>query len=173
MKTTEQIIRSTLYRSEVRPTIETTHKNLGEVIAWADQNPHVWDIVTNTRSKAFGLGSCEYIGWAQRSMQPNGILERARHFMELVENPGRWGHGHSIFLWRAKFTFEHYRDKRFTGGFFQQHDADYPRSCLFLDFTPETLEQTIDRFCRWMDPYFRTVHVTVDGRTVRRFRTED
>jgi hypothetical protein len=173
MNTTEQVTHSTIYRSDVRPTVETSQESLGKVIAWADQHPHVWDIVTHTRSRAFGLGSCEYIGWAQRSMRPNGVLERARHLMELVDNPGRWGHTHSIFLWRAKFTFDHYQDKRFLGGFFQQHDGRFPRSCLSLDFTPETFEQVLDRFCQWIDPYYQTVCVTLDGRTVHRFNEEE
>ena len=72
-------------------------------------------------------------------------------------------------MWRAKFTLEHYQDKGFRGGFFQQHDAKYPRSCLTLDYTLETQQQVLDRFCAWMDQSNETDHVTINGLTVRTF----
>ncbi len=169
MKTFDQVVSLRIYESEVRYDVRTADPALARVIAWADKRPTVWRIVTGHHSKAFGLGSCEYIGWAQNSTAPEAILERARHFMDLVENPGKWSHANSIFNWRAKFTLDHYLDQGFTGGFFQQHDAIYPRSCLTLDYTPETLEAVVDRFCQWMDPYYDTVRVTVDERTVRVF----
>lgn len=170
MKTIEEIVTHRIHQSEILADVRTTEPSLARVIAWADDHPTVWRIVTGHRSKAFGLGSCIYIGWAQRSMEASAVLERARHLMELIEEPGRWGHANSIFTWRAKFTLDHYGDKGFTGGFFRQHDANYPRSCLTLDYTPETFEEVVDKFCQWMDRYYDTVRVTVDKRTARVFQ---
>jgi hypothetical protein len=160
---------TTVWRSEQRPEVVTSESNLAKVIAWADENPHVWDIVTHVRSKAFGRGSCDYIGWAQRSMAPEAVLERARHFHGLVTGSDpHLGPSH-IMAWRARFTFRRYRDSGFTGGFFQQHDATYPRLCLTMDYTPETLDEVVGRFLRWCGDMFPTARVTVDGVTVRDF----
>ncbi|MCX5758622.1 MAG: hypothetical protein NTU83_08980, partial [Candidatus Hydrogenedentes bacterium] len=123
---------------------------------------------------AFGLGSCEYIGWAQKSKEPDAVLERVWHMHELGEGKCPYHDPNSIFVWRAKFTLEHYQDKKFTGGFFQQHDAKYPRSCLTLDYTPETFNEVLDRFCAWMDRAYDTDYVTLNKATVRTFgRKED
>jgi tRNA/tmRNA/rRNA uracil-C5-methylase (TrmA/RlmC/RlmD family) len=88
---------------------------------------------------------------------------------ELGEGKSPYHDRDSIFVWRAKFTLEHYQDKKFTGGFFQQHDAKYPRSCLTLDYTPETFSEVLDRFCAWMDRAYDTDHVTINKMTVRTF----
>ena len=138
------------------------------MIQWSDEHSIVWDIVTKTRSKAFGRRSCLYIGWAQSSMAPDAILERVRHFKELADSKSAY-HNDSIFTWRARFTLEHYLDKGFRGGFFQQHDAKYPRSCLTLDYTPETLELVLDKFCTWIDHTYDTRKISIDGKTVRVF----
>ena len=169
MKTVTETITNVVYQSESMPEIRTTNPSLARAIAWADDHPVVWRIVTGRRSKAFGLGSCEYIGWAQKGMAPDAILERARHMYDLGEGRSPYHDSNSIFVWRAKFTLEHYQDKRFTGGFFQQHDAKYPRSCLTLDYTPETLQEVLDRFCAWMDRCYDTDHVTINKMTVRTF----
>jgi len=173
MKTQQCTITYWTFQSDVRPEIATTDPHLAEVIVWADKHPVAWDIVTKTRSKAFGVGSCVYIGWAQRSQFAEAILERLRHFKELVDGGDprmriREGDD-SIFVWRARFTFQHYRDRGFRGGFFQQHDGQYPRSCLTLDYTPETLEEVLERFCAWMDRSYDTKRITVDAKTVRTF----
>lgn len=170
MRTIAKTVIHRVHQSDILADICTTEPSLARVIAWADGHPAVWRIVTGRRSRAFGIGSCVYIGWAQGSMAPEAILERARHFMELIENPGCWTHGNAIFTWRAKFTLDHYQEKGFTGGFFQQHDANYPRSCLTLDYTPETFEVVLDKFCQWMDRSYDTARVTVDNRTVRVFK---
>ena len=96
-------------------------------------------------------------------MEPDAILERVWHVHELGEGKSPYHDRDSIFVWRAKFTLEHYQDKKFTGGFFQQHDAKYPRSCLTLDYTPETLEEVLGRFCAWMDRGYETDHVTINN----------
>ena len=140
------------YVSEVLPEVETQDAELGKSIAWADANPVVWKIVTGTRSKAFGRGSCEFIGWAQRSPAPEAILERARHFHTCVD-PNVLGGLHyrsrDIWGWRARFTFRHYQDKGFKGGFFQRFDGRYDRDCMTLDYTAETLPEVIRNFMQW------------------------
>lgn len=166
MKTTENIVRRQFYCSDVLADVKTDNPKLGAVITWADANPHVWKIVSTRRSKAFGLGSCTYIGWAQRSMDTHAILERVRHLKEFVDRPGRWGYANSIHAWSAHFTLNHFHQKGFTGGFFQQHDDNYPRSCMTLDFTPETFDGVLEKFMLWMDRYFDTRRITLNGRTV-------
>jgi hypothetical protein len=169
MKTVTETITNIVYQSEFLPNVRSINPAFARVIAWADDHPVVWRVVTERRSKAFGLGSCEYIGWAQKSMEPDAILERVWHMHELGEGKSPYHDRDSIFVWRAKFTLEHYQDKKFTGGFFQQHDAKYPRSCLTLDYTPETFNEVLDRFCAWMDRAYDTDHVTINKMTVRTF----
>ena len=166
MKTHAQTLYLTRFQSTVLPAVETTNPRLAEAIAWADRHPPVWDTVTRKRSKAFGLDSCVYIGWAQGSKRPEAVLERVRQFHDLVMRPGKWGPANAMVTWRARFTFDHYQDKGFTGGFFQQHDARFPRSCLTLDYTPATFEQVLEKFRQWMDPYYDTVCITLDDRPV-------
>lgn len=166
MKTTMITVHHRFYCSDIVRDVKTQNPKLGAVITWADANPQVWKIVSTSKSKAFGLGSCSYIGWAQRSMEPNALLERVRHLKELVDRPGQWGYANSIHAWAAQFTLNHFHLRGFTGGFFQQHDANYPRSCMTLDFTPETFEEVLAKFCLWMDRYFDTRRITLNGRTV-------
>ena len=166
MQIIHESIPRTRYQSEAMPHIETTDPRLAEAMDWADTHPHVWDIVTRKKSKAFGLGSSVYLGCAQWRQDPNSVLDRLRHFYALVTPPPGKSQAETIFTWRARFTFERYRDRGFTGGFFQQHDACYPRSCLWLDYTPDTFELVLDRFRKWMDPYYSTVRITLDGKTV-------
>ena len=138
--------------SEILPEVKTEDSDCGKTIAWADANPVVWKIVTNTRSKAFGRKSCEFIGWAQRSPAPEAILERARHFHTCVD-PNVLGGLHyrsrDIWGWRARFTFSHYTDKGFKGGFFQRFDGSYDRDAMTLDYTPETLPEVVRNFMQW------------------------
>jgi len=173
MNAFDRVIANRIFQSEVIPAIETTNPSLGKVIEWADKHPVVWQIVTTRRSKAFGIGSCEYIGWAQRSSEPGAVLERVRHIYEILEVPSPVRLPDSIFIWRVQFTLAHYADQGFRGGFFQQHDKRYPRSCLYLDYTRETLSEVIDRFCSWMDKFYDTRRVTIDGVTVRTFPQDE
>jgi hypothetical protein len=159
---------TTVWTSDVRPEIGTTEPPLAEVIAWADAHPCAWDVVTRARSKAFGLGSCEYIGWAQRGMAPTAVLERARHLHGLAEGRDAFQGPASIFAWRARFTLEHYRDKGFTGGSFRQHDGQFHRLCMTMDYTPETLGDVVTRFIAWCGRDCRTEYVTLDSKVVRR-----
>ena len=169
MKTVEETVTRQVFRSDILAEIQTSLPTLARAIEWADEHPVVWKVVTGRRSKAFGLGSCVYIGWAQRSKAPDAVLERVRHIHELLQCARPYYTPDSIFVWRAKFTLERFQDKGFTGGFFQQHDVDYPRSCLTLDYTPETFREVLDRFCAWMDRSYDTRRVTLNGKTVRTF----
>lgn len=152
MLTQSQNLTVVHFVSEVLPEVNTQDTDLGKTIAWADANPFVWKSVTSTRSKAFGRNSCEYIGWAQRSTAPEAVLERARHFHSCVDpnvSRGLDYRSRDIWGWRARFTFEHYQDKGFTGGFFQRFDGRYDRDCMTLDYTPETLPQVVRNFMEW------------------------
>lgn len=165
MRTETKQQATTLYRSERRPDVCTDERELAQAITWADANPHAWDIVTHQRSKAFGLGSSVYIGWAQRSMAPEAILERLSHFHRLATGAEPHLSASHIQCWAARHTFERYRDKGFTGGFFQQHDERHARLCMTLDYTPDTLAEVIDRFIKWCGNLHHTACVTVDGTT--------
>ena len=167
MKTVTETITNIIYESEFMPSVRSINPAFARTIAWADDHPVVWRIVTGRKSKAFGLGSCVYIGWAQKSTEPDAVLERVRLMYELVEGKSPYYTPSSIFVWRAKFTLAHYQDKGFTGGFFQQHDSKHPRSCLTLDYTPATLQEVLDQFCAWMDKAYDTDHVTINGAIVR------
>lgn len=166
MKVIKEQVTFNRFVSEIYPNIDTTDSSYSEVIDWADKNPHVYKIVTGTKSKAFGKSSCVYIGWAQNNNSAGAILERLSTFKQELE------HANSIFQYRADFTFNRYLDKGFKGGFFQQWDERYPRNCLTLDYTPELLEQVIDRFYQWTDNYFNTVEITIDKKTVRTYNKE-
>lgn len=159
---------TTLWRSERRPEVFSNDPALAEVIAWADAEPRAWHIVAGRRSKAFGAGSCTYIGWAQRGMAPEALLERLRHLHDLATGRDPHPGPPSIFPWRARFTLEHYGDIGFTGGLFRQHEDGFERLCLTLDYTPLLLQPVIDRFLAWCGRGGRTTRVTLDGCTVRR-----
>ena len=86
MKTSTEIITNTVYQSECFPEIRTINASLTRIIVWADEHPVVLRIVTERRSKAFGIGSSVYIGWAQKSKEPDAILERVRHMFQLAQS---------------------------------------------------------------------------------------
>ena len=159
---------TTVWTSDVRPELHTTDATLADVITWADAHPCAWDVVTHAKSKAFGLGSCEYIGWAQRGMAPEAILERASHLYGLATGRDAFQSPASIFAWKARFTLEHYREPGFTGGLFRQHDGQFHRLCMTLDYTPETLGCVVSRFIDWCGHDYRTEYVTLNSEIVRR-----
>jgi len=169
VKTVDETIVKRFFQSDIKADIRTESRVFAPVIAWADEHPVVWKIVTSRRSKTFGVGSCEFSGWAQRSAESDTILERVRHIHDVVCATRPCDALDPVFAWRAKFTLEHYEEKGFTGGFFQQYDANYPRNCMMLDYTPETFKAVLDRFCCWMDSSYKTTHVTVNGKIVRTF----
>jgi len=165
MKVIEKVKIERKCQSEAYPhiVVDEQDKNL---IEWLDANPIALEIVNDTKSKAFGRKSCVYIGWAQNNMSLKAQIQRLKRFK--FELDGGW-QKESIFHWRAQFTLTHYKDKGFTGGLFQQWD-EYPRDCLYLDYTPETLEQVIDRFEEWMSKVYNTKRISIDGKTVREYK---
>jgi len=165
----DEFTQSTIvWRSDVRPEVRTTNPAFADILMWADGHPCAWDVVCKTKSKAFGLGSCDYIGWAQRGMTSEAILERVQHLYGLASGRDAFQGPSSIFAWRARFTLEHYRDKGFAGGFFQQHDGNYPRLCMTMDYTPETLEDVVSRFIEWCGRDYKTEYITLNCEVVRR-----
>jgi hypothetical protein len=150
IRSQEQTIR--IYSSDVLPDVATENPEVAKTIAFADANPFVWKIVATARSKAFGLGSSEYIGWAQKSPAPEAILERTRHFHASVDpnvHRGMEYRSRDIWGWRARFTFQRFEEEGFTGGYFQRFDGRYDRDAMTLDYTPGTIAQVIRNFIQW------------------------
>lgn len=181
MKDVIRITKTTWFCSEVRLDVETTDPELGETIAWADEHPVAYEIITTGRSKAFGTGSNDYLGGRRHDLTSIMILERLhvlRGFLEgwhAVNSPER--PGEDMQTWRANFTLARFKDPGFTGGVFQQHarwtdGKEYPRYSMVLDYTPETLEEVLDRFVAWTNQSYRyenTTRITVDGADRRVF----
>jgi hypothetical protein len=173
MITTTETVTFKRFASEILHGIQTDNERLTEVIEWADKNPIVWKIITETRSKAFGRNSCFYFGCDQKSMESGAILSRAAHLKNELERPrvydGRQAPIDDFHLWKVKFTLEHYKDKGFRGGFFQQIDPqNYSRGCSYIDYTPATLSEVIDRFRAWCDVgyKFETREIQIDKKVV-------
>jgi len=172
-------VETPLWRSDVRFEIETSSESEAVVIAWADKHPVAYDVVSSSKSKAFGLGASTYIGWAQRGKEPAAVLARLAHLRASVM--GFKVHPRcalkDFWTWRARFTLEHFRDRGFTGGFVQEHcvwadGKEYPRHCTYLDLTPATLEEVLDHFVAWCESsnrYEGRTRVTIDGREARSF----
>ena len=164
MKISEVVTRTAIYTSDVRPEITTDNEDLSEIIAWADANPVVYKIVMGTKSAPFGRESSTYAGF-QRGTSPSSVLARAMVFKDTLEIPDVPA---SFWLWRARFTFEHYNDKEFKGDNFYQFDGAYRRGCASLDYTPGTLEEVIDRFLAWCGRSYETREVRIGATVVRR-----
>lgn len=168
MKTLERITTTLVYASEVHPDLTSERACDADAIAWADAHPVAWDIVRGTRSAPFGKKSCTYLGCG-RGDDPGSVIYRVGVLMSMVEGTPT-SHARDTFSFeKARFTLAHYRDKGFKGGLFHQFDGTYDRGCTALDYTPETLEQVIDRFVAWCGPTFTTHHVRIDKAIVRRY----
>lgn len=159
--------------SIVLPDVETQSPQLSSVIEWADKNPIVWKIVTGTKSASFGKNASTYFASARGDL-PGSILARAVYFKgELERDPKNFPDrkGEDFWAWRARFTLEHYNDKGFKGGFFQQYDGTYPRGCAYLDYTPETRDEVIKRFLEWCDQSYKfpTREVWIAKKVVQSF----
>jgi hypothetical protein len=168
MKTTERTTVERVYTSDILPNVQTTLADLGEIIRWADENPVIWKIVTQNKSATFGKGSSTYIGWAQKSDSMSAVLERALTFHRELEKTR--ANVRDFWRWRARFTLEHYGQKGFRGGFFQQWDGTYDRSCAHLDYTLETREEVIGRFIEWCNSgawRYEIQAIKIDGEVVR------
>ena len=141
------------WRSRVRPDIVVDRQELHPVLEWADDHPIIYQVVSRgSRSRAFGPGSCVYIGWAQRSPDPAAVLERLRTLYDLVNAQGPYaGQSDSIFCWRARFTLAHYGEPGFTGSPFttMSPGRKAPLDILTLDYTPTTVREVAQAFARW------------------------
>jgi hypothetical protein len=168
MKTMPYTETYNVYSSEVWPDVQTRDEHLAEIIRWADAVcPVAWKIVTTKKSKAFGMGSSTYIGYAQNGTTSASILERLKVFYhELHRKPKDTTYPIDFFVWKANYTLEHYNDKKLTGGLFQQWDGTYDRGCSVLDYTPDTLPLVIERFVAWCGNTFETKAVKIDKKIV-------
>lgn len=166
MKTHEHVVKSIVYSSDVVPEIVGAGEYDAEVIAWADAKPVVWKIVMGTRSKPWGKNASTYMGF-ERGDSPRGALARAGHMRCALQEPGIWG-------WRARFTIEHYTDKGFKGGFFQQFDGTYDRGSMYLDYTPKTLDTVINHFIEWCDVGYKfpTAAIKLDKKIIKTFKVK-
>jgi hypothetical protein len=165
MKSTEIIIRKTIYSSEVRPDVTTEDPEMVKVVEWADANPTAWSIVAGTKSVPFGRKSSVYVG-CKRDILPLSVLDRVATFKKEIEDYEE--RVERLRTWRARFTLEHYEDNGFKGGLFQQFDGKYLRGCAALDYTPETVDEVIDRFIEWCGSTYQTHDVWIDRKVVRR-----
>jgi hypothetical protein len=162
MKTTTRSITITTYISDVVEDISTEDPRYEEVIVWGDANPVAWQIVLGRESKVFGTNANTYPGGRGRA----SALERLAVFKGEVERVP----SDTIFGWRARFTLEHYGEKGFRGGFFQQFDGTFNRNCIDLDYTPATVDRVIERFYAWCKGGpFETAAILLDGKAVRAF----
>ena len=169
MKTTKEHITRTWYKSESYPEIESCDSSDKEIIEWLDENPVAYLIVRGTKSKAFGRKSCVYIGWAQNNNSVGTIIEKLRTLKGESEGI-RFSPPGTIFQYRAQLTLKHYKDKGFTGGFFQQWDENYQRDCLTLDHTLKLLNEVIAEFEKWISNFYATKKITIDGKVVREWK---
>jgi hypothetical protein len=168
MKRSSTTVERVVFRSDLRPEISTSSEELAKAIAWADANPAAWAVVLQTRSAAFGKNSSTYIGCA-RGDGVGPAVDRVAHFAFECQRDDE-----DFWRWRARFTLAHYHDKGFKGGFFRQWDGQYSRGCCYLDYTPATLEEVIDRFVLWCGDRFLTREVRVDDeKAVRVFTQEE
>lgn len=160
MKIIKEPITIVSFQSEVYPEVFSYDARDRETIEWLDKNPIAFEIVTKTRSKAFGRKSCVYIGWAQNNNSVPAIIEKLRTLKGESEGT-RFSLPGTIFQYRARFTLKHYKDKKFTGGFFQQWDENYSRDCLTLDYTPELFDEVLAEFEKWISSFYSTKKITV------------
>lgn len=141
------------YASESHPEVFSNDDRDREIIEWLDKNPIAFNIVTGTRSRAFGRNSCVYIGWAQRNNSVGAILQKLTRLKAEIEGRRCFSEGTvmagTIWDYRAQFTFRHYRDKGFQGGLFRQWIGEYSTDCLTLDYTPKLLDEVVKKFIGW------------------------
>lgn len=137
------------------------------LIDWGDENPIAWDIVTNTRSRAFGANSdlYGYWGWSDAARAP---LERLKRFRQLLDGRDLHHPLDELLSWNAQFTMQHYEDDDFTGGVFEVGQE----ISLTLDYVPGTLQETIERYCRLVSGTYERRPVTLDGMVVGMLEAE-
>ena len=151
-----------VFTSSVRPDLSTEVASLAGAVEWGDAHPVAYKIVTGTKSAVFGKNGCTYLGFHRNKDDPESVLHRVDHLRQQTLEPG-------IFGWRARFTLEHYGERGFHGDLFRLWDGEYHRSALYLDYTGATIEEVLDQFTAWCDPYYKKVEVHVGDRVGRRF----
>jgi hypothetical protein len=165
-----------IYKSDITG-IESANPKDKELIEWADSNPQVWRIVRENRSKAFGRKSSDHYGWARAREGDSAacILGRVQT-LHKAKHPDKYAlaRGTSFWDWRIKFTLEHYYEKDFQGGFFQQWDGRYDRGCCNLDFTVGTLDDVVKHFIEWCNTVLRydTYAIKIDKKIYKRFKED-
>jgi hypothetical protein len=150
VKTKQVVTTKTLYVSSVMPIIETEDSSLAPIIAWADEHPKAWKIVTTNKSKAWGANSSTYIGWAQGVSSADAVLERLHKFHHTLHDGVN-----DFFTWKAQFTLDHWGLAGFDGGLFYQWDGEYNRGCSVIDYTPGSLKLVVERFIAWCDAGYK------------------
>jgi hypothetical protein len=161
MKTSTVQITTTVYQSDIMPSVKTDVEKFAKVIEWADANPVAYEIVSENRSLEFGRESVLYLGY-ERGIGPGKILSRLETFRrELVER-----NQDTFQAWLAHFTFNSYKDKDFQSGFMKQYDGQYIRSCHHVDYTTKMLPEVIDRFRIWCGNTFEVRAIWLDDNPV-------
>jgi hypothetical protein len=164
MRTEEHVVHIVRYLSEVDPKVFSESKADADDITWADAHPVVWKIVSGHRSAPFGKRSSTYPGWA-RGDATASVIHRVHVLRDhLAQKETFWS-------WRAQFSLDHYTDKGFRGGSFQQFDGTHGRGCVSIDYTPGTLDEVIQRFLAWCGTIgtFPTREVRIDDKCIRRY----
>jgi hypothetical protein len=154
--------------STVEPGMFTENESLAEALEWADANPVAFRIVTEKLSAVFGRDCSQYMGFCRDGTDNDSVLQRIDHLrLETLKD--------GIFGWRARFTMEHYlrrrgsQELRIRGDLFRLWDGEYHRSALFLDYTGDKIEEVLDQFTAWCDPFYKKVEIHVGDRVGRRF----
>jgi|HubBroStandDraft_2_1064218.scaffolds.fasta_scaffold00001_74 hypothetical protein len=184
MKTVEVVRKPiTTYVSDVVPEVVGVGEMAASTIAWADANPVVWKIVMGTRSKVFGKNASAYMGY-ERGDSSTAVLARVSYLKDVTSAPDTTSPHETlgalqrcrvipnIFVWRARFTIQHYTDKGFKGGLFQQFDGTYDRGSMYLDYTPKLLDEVVKHFLEWCDLGYKfpTAAVKLDKNVIKTFK---
>jgi len=165
MKVTEHFEPIFTWHSEVAEGISGKGLEAANAIDWADNNPIVWDIVMNNRSRAFGVNSKSYDCFGRGTTDARGGLARVNRVRELLQGQDLRNRIDRLLAWNIQITMEHYKDADFSGGLFE---IDLGLS-LALDYVPATLAETIERYYQvWSAPYVDQ-SVMLDGVVVRKW----
>jgi hypothetical protein len=193
MLKTVRHIEEVTYRSEVRDNVKWVSVDAGingaeegsalppmaRVIEWADAHPHVYAIVNETRSAAFGKDAIYYYG-IDRGEGLSCMLGRIRTFQRLYENlelttgkpladvalpdkPQATFHQQpAIQYWLARHTYWIYEHcpKELLTGCLVQWDGKYTRNTAIVDFTRKSFGDVLGQFIAWCDGLGRMYYHT-------------
>lgn len=163
MKKRSVVVTKTEYASELHPWIVSESEVEAELLAWADADPRIWDVVLGTKSATFGRSSYVYPAYA-RGSNVGAVLSRLAYFRRELANP------HPLFKWRAERALQ-CKAKGFTSGRLRQfalwpltkdlgkvmigdkvaEQKEYPRHVIDIDYLPSELEDALDRFQKWAE----------------------